>query len=871
MTHPISSLYSLTYTKAIQPVGDQRALQPQAPQPQESKEINLEAAFEIFTRQQPLPQDREFLEQLNQLFKQYVDKETLLGATPIEIAAKRRIYRESKQALRELCQAKSLPLALREDEPVVVLHLEMFSRESIEKILCEKQKVVILQARPLEALASCPKEQIPTLYTQCANELKLVKKLSARLQDHLDNAKIPEAAQRYLQFEVIHSKQERLPAMISVKDIPMGFSIFELLFSLGIVEGEYQANHEFLIDGSGLSRLIEHLDLLKLWYDDFGMVFGELLAQDPAQAQQYYNVAYKPMAEIIKNPLRLGPKAKPRLRAYEDGCVVLFNQIGIDLRGHPHKDLFKSMIEGFYRLENMIGANGQPKEFMHSAPYQSVLNTHQLQQICPHLNKQLALQRVCFEFFGVNTWEEALPLLPLFGLQSELDLFKQNKTGRVLSMLKDTVASDRTRDFLTQQDMRAIGVAIEGCTCVAEIEQTCKQQCQSILERRTGVALLSRAPSYAITLAHKQALYRGQPMMLQLTPTDSLKNVFTLFSALESSQLLQTVLSHTPDFRESIAFLKEEFRRRYHQYPSLYEDGFYGKRVFREAVDFFEDFVAKIVYAREIGLKENNIQDAMQALVGICNSDLRNCAEGFAGRIQTLLLALMTQDAEESLETTLTGILLNTAKEKFHELAGPQSSHDVKHLRLALKFLGDNSEVPDMRFEELSDYAKEIVRRALLEITPFSLYEASYQWVSNTFWELNKECEHEKIYALLAELGFGEDRQQLDKLFKVYQSSENSWQYAFFQQALPQRLVGYLVTKGYVFIKDAPSDERLFQKRGSRAHTVADHPYYGPRLQAPAAAAAAAAPRAQLPDVARDRAIGFQTQSGLPGANVRSS
>ena len=105
----------------------------------------------------------------------------------------------------------------------------------------------------------------------------------------------------------------------------------------------------------------------------------------------------------------------------------------------------------------------------------------------------------------------------------------------------------------------------------------------------------------------------------------------------------------------------------------------------------------------------------------------------------------------------------------------------------------------------------------------------------------------------------------------MYQSADNNWQYAFFQQALPEKLARYLVAQEYLFIKENPCSALMFQHDDRPAQnvvlqalvpqTAAPAPFYRP----PAAVAAAARPQ-----VDASRNVGFNPQSGLPKAEYRS-
>jgi hypothetical protein len=585
-------------------------------------------------------------------------------------------------------------------------------------------------------------------------------------------------------------------------------------------------------------------------------------------------------------------RVRARLPEFRESYILLFNQIGLDLTRHPERDLYKSLFENYYRLENMKGSNGLDKKFMEADPYASILNVAQIKQICPHLNKQLVMQRLALDFTSVRTFSEASTTLRGFGIPSDLDLFKQNKVGYIQEMcfaltnpslkphIKKKGAELSREDLLTgreiekyHHDVLHISQVLDATVSIPDLEQKSVQLCQSLLTQCTGICLKAADPAFRASKAQIASLYRGLELC-QYNGGMRLKNIRNLLRTFREHPLVQEQFRQNPQFCQSLDFLEEDIIRRLNSYYQMPDQGFYGKQMLNTALEYLEQYVSSVVYSHESNVTAHQLNQSLIVLVARCDAELRNCNEGFAGRIQDILLGLTTYGSNDSIASVIRERLSTSVKETFDRIAlrEAQSSHIVGDKVDALKFIGEDHPRPIKAYDELGPNAKTMIDQALSTTDPFTVYGLAYDWVTDQFWHLNQDAEDEKIYQLLESLGFGRDHAVLDAQFRVNKDATNRWQYAFFQQALPLYLINYLIRSELLFIKESATDDIYFQRQGAHPLRLTPAP-----LAPMAPVEVRPQPQQQVqpaaPAVARrdDRAIGQVTQSNLPNVRFTSS
>lgn len=840
-----------------------------------------EAATQILAE---LRLDQDKLPQILASLKAYIQQESLLEAQGMERLQKRRAYTASQEGLPQGAKEKVEAVGAR-------LAATIVSSKKREKILEAREQTVVERTNPAE---------IDHLYQQCLKELKAITRFKSKFEEILGNAKLSQEDRALLTYRVTHSKNSETPLLIECDRIVMGYSVYDLLRSIQTVEiiqkdtrtsnpQDYNGELRFLLTIEQTQKVSEHLDQLGLWFDDFGSIVGELLTNKPEEASRYYGTAVKPLSEVKKSPLSMTQRAIQILELEPRGCIVLMNQMTIDLNDHPEKDHVKAMFEGFYRAEGMKSANGLDKTFMIESPYQSNLSVAQVKKICPHLNKQLVLQRQAFNFFGVGSWQAVQDAIPIYEMGVN-DLFNQYKAGLSSQLLVHLKVSP--------VDIGALNNQILVATDVLQAEALSKRICQEEILKRTGIILRARGVLFEPNQAQMQALYQGVSLTIRVNGGYQLKNIPQLFKALRGSPVVQKLVRENRDYEAILTVLQREFDRRFSTYHTLVEEGFYGKKPTRESLEIFERIVAKVVYLDQFQLHESNVQNGLNAIIGICDHELQNCAVGFCGRMQSVLCALDSGSTGATLEDAIVKLYTDAGAESLQKVIGhnSQSSHFGADQEQAYVFLGKRSSSPPQNFTSLNQYAQQAIKDALTKVSSFTVYETAYRWFSDKFWELNKEAKYDEIYALLRELGFEGSQEDIDSKYRVFEDVNRHFQYAFFQQELPEKLTSFLIKKGYLFIKERAGMEPYFRKEREtiRAEVLPARPaapamaaaYARPPLggaalaqaYVPRPAAGAAAPRtpaAAEPRAPNDeRVFGYGTVSGyehdVPSVNHTS-
>jgi hypothetical protein len=891
----------------------QRLQLPQEPQEElaQAADINWEAkAREIASSDANIFIDAESIGYIQRLLKLWSDYQLFADPLSPQKRELKRSYNDLETEFLSLCDRRFAPLRKQGEDFVVCLTIKEHAQAHADQIKFIQEKETVAQCRNEFNVPSMSASEVKRAYQACSQELLKVKKLGRKLSELVEKVKLPEPLQSLFRFDIRHGGTERMPCRITTTYLPMAYSIYELLHSLDIERGDFNAEQAFYISSRDLEKVIDHIEQIKLWCDDFSFILGDLLTSNPDDVASYYSLAKKPMQEVIRSPLRMTERVLARLPEFRESYILLFNQIGLDLTRHPERDLYKRLFENYYRLENMIGSNGLEKKFMEADPYVSILNVPQIKQICPHLNKQLVMQRLALDFTSARTWSEASATLRAFGIPSDLDLFKQNKVGYIQEMcfalvnpsvkphLKKKSAELSRETLLIRQeiekyhsDIQQIAQVLDGAASIPDLEQKSVQLCQRLLTQRTGLCLKASEPAFIASEAQMTALYRGE-MVSFYNGGMRLKNIRNLLRSFREHPLVQEQFRQNAQFSHSLDFLEEDILRRLNVYYQMEDAGFYGRQVLNTAIEYLEQYVSSIVYAEESNVTADQLHQSLIVLVARCDAELRNCNEGFAGRIQDILLGLTTYGSNDSISSAIRQRLSALVKETFDRIAlrSAQSSHIVGDKVDALKFIGEDHPRRLKAYAELGPNAKTMVDQALLAIDPFTVYGIAYDWVTDQFWHLNQDVEDEQIYQLLESLGFGSDREALDVRFRVNKDPVNRWQYAFFQQALPSYLINYLVRAEFLFIKESATDELYFQSQGTRPMRLTPDPRAGQLLaQAPQARvvqeavvvrpqpqqqvqvappAAPAAPAAARRD---DRAIGQVTQSALPSVRFSSS
>ena len=135
---------------------------------------------------------------------------------------------------------------------------------------------------------------------------------------------------------------------------------------------------------------------------------------------------------------------------------------------------------------------------------------------------------------------------------------------------------------------------------------------------------------------------------------------------------------------------------------------------------------------------------------------------------------------------------------------GSESSMGIRQVGLDLeKIFGSNPQHRRMELGQVHTLdslnfdvkSKRAMFKFAEEFNPVSVYHHMRSHLGERFWQLNDEGDDEGMYTFLQGLGFEGSREELDEKYRVNGKVENRWQYAFFQQDLPVKLVPLLFAK----------------------------------------------------------------------------
>jgi hypothetical protein len=214
-------------------------------------------------------------------------------------------------------------------------------------------------------------------------------------------------------------------------------------------------------------------------------------------------------------------------------------------------------------------------------------------------------------------------------------------------------------------------------------------------------------------------------------------------------------------------------------------------------------------------------------MIGIDIGELiQGCDQGLLGRVYSLSVALLADDSERALDNCILQVErghLESAIQKYINIDEPyHSSHAPVYAKQLNNYLGiarlaNESQVT---YNQLSTSAKNMLRYFLQKNTTTAIYCEAKKFFENAFWvltlDINNEENNQKMYALLKDLGFGLDENELDKKYRIQGQRENPWQYAFIEQDLPKYLPNCLIRRQLIARTSTEifSGELFFQKSG---------------------------------------------------------
>lgn len=604
------------------------------------------------------------------------------------------------------------------------------------------------------------------------------------------------------------------------EDILLGYSLHEFLRAWNLISRDtiYHSTPSFVIEKEQWDTLNRHLSQLIQWQSDLKEIVTQLVGENAVD--QVITLGEKPVSEVIRSEQTPGPNRSMdesflnRLKAMNPQKPwIMLVQTRLNLEHLPTttRQKLKTYIESAYRIENMRAHDGQQKTFLIDRPWQSNLSVDQLIAICPHLNKLSYLKYLVENNYGMPNYYEAD--LTLYGVDSD---------AKVLAQVNNLELND-TAHILHAPFQRPI----ENTHSLAQVEHESKDRFLTLLNTYSGVAFTTYNEETTLPSTYKSQLYRGFPTKLY-RENQRLINVDCLCDRLLESQSFSRISGRIDGIRETIIQLKSELNTYLDTYASAPNAGrFYGKQLYKEALTYFEEYVAKVYFSDHLKLTDESIEDSFRAIQGCIGPDLTGgCARGFAGRMQSLLLHLVSSAGTE-IEDSITEFKHQQATEAFSQLNNSESSmsDDLKNLKVKLGLLSSNARTGEPSSRIQSHFNS--------KYTPETVYEHLYNFARHKFWELNSAgaSEDKKMHLFLKELGFSEASETtvLDQNFRINGNLENRWNYGFFQQKLPNILVDYLLKKGHLFTRTAGQDKARYPQAETRSDwtTSSSIPYGG--------------------------------------------
>jgi hypothetical protein len=744
------------------------------------------------------------------------------------LSSEYRVFNQRLRALQtqyiDLHVARKLVMQKDEgdEEPKVFQSLREKVRENAEVRLNAQRREFVQARLPYIDLRAMPEREFLELHQKLTDQEALLAKVNQRI-----GALVEESARSsgYTRASLVVARQAvpavavlagdaRRPFILNTAGDPvLGFSAFELLhYSLEfkkhrekspLTGGEpvYGGQTEFQLSEEDLKNLSLWLDEIRKWRDDFGEIMAALIGEDSVELGQ------KSVRELLTDPQISGPVRATLSAIPQERVTLLFNTVSIDLTAHPHRDFLKALFEETYAKSGLRARNGRAKTFLEGT-FRSNIGVGQLAMISPRLNQMIIAKRIMGEMFGDP---HALFVAENRAMVDPAELLKGFGTTQLNEVLEWFQVPHRGREFTRLNQIMA------GLHTIDQVQATTLVQTEEILDRFAGINFQPRhAPRPEITEDQVLALYPAGQMQSNYTGGVRYKNVRALMNSFKEAAPVRSILAEASE-EERVALLdtlrgfEDQLVGKLNDGHRYAEDGaIYGLGLIKRSIDFLETIVAKVYYHEQSGVTLASVKNLMHQIGGIVGGELiQGCSMGLNGRMSEILsqLVFTTGDALGDAITQKTHDASQLAKQR--ALVGVLHSSDyVFPINQAVaehfgpsRLAAPAGAVPG-GFPGCRDRALQYV---VHQMNPVAVFRLARQHFGDLFWQFNSEGNDEAMYRLLEELGFGSNteagRVELDHLYRINGNPENRWQYAFFQQYLPSRVVGYLVRNGILFPK----------------------------------------------------------------------
>lgn len=663
------------------------------------------------------------------------------------------------------------------DEPIIFESLKTLAVASVRQEQQERRFAFIARHRPQLAqardLRTLRTIQIEELETQCHEELQLMERVDAQLAYLVELSRTQ---------KVIRAKRvdDRRFVLDVGDDILLGYAVYDsLLIGRIIPDRPYEGGRPFILSKEQLTRYAAWLTEVHKWVHDFREVCAALVGAE------YIELGQKSVHELLHSSHSISPSTRKEMLALRgDSTCLLLNTVSINLTEHPHKAALKRLFEACYRKIGLRARDGREKKFL-TGTYRTNIGVPQLMRLAPLLNKEIKVKALVEDLFGPGS---------LFSGVAARNGFNSNQTFQ------------QFKTELLRQIHRTLRVPGTGIYDLAgdtqRLETLSLCQCERLLQEYASVRFKRPEARREITRAQKDGLYGGSVEVLYSGGVRK-KNIPALIARLKSSHGVQDAKTRMPDIIETLDQLQSELVAKLNSYHALPSSGYYSRRLVDQGIEFFEAYVARVVYQELSCVTQRSIDNSLVKIASIIGHDhTRGCATGFAGRMNDILLCLVAcvgNDLEASLAQFKHECYQN-ALDRIRR--GGESSMAMLRVPPALAPIL-KTRVPSFRARDLSQIeshqAREVLREFVRNYNPRTVYHHCREFLGNKFWELNDAglvdagAADDAMYRFLTDLEMGCTRAELDKKYRVNGNPENRWQYAFFQQDLAPRLVKLLL------------------------------------------------------------------------------
>ncbi len=811
-----------------------------------------------------------------------VENKTLLDFRNPRKAQLQLILNARRQDFLAYCESKQLQLRKDEmNDPLVFSSVNVAALYLAGEQRIQQMKQTIQICRGSQTLMATPQDSIQDLFNTCTKEQVLISNIRTKLNYLKGRTGMPPDVLALYELNVQHTGREGRPLRIRIandQNLLMGYSIFDLLYSIQIRSGDYCGEMEYILNDEEAEKLNTYLSSLVTWIDDFTNILADLLGpnEDPIR---YIELAQRTRREIMEHPIRMSAGVLKSLRTSNLPICLIMGHLSLNLAAHPHRDFLKAKFQELYDSEKILDSAGEPKHFHIDEPYRSNIGIIQLRSICPSLNKLIKLQQLTTKFTGINNLETAINTLRSWGVANELQLVIQYKVQTLLETYRTALGVQTPHNTAFKIDQK-----LANLDQLNKVETESLSLCKKLLTHHMAPFFRISDAEFTPTSQHILALYDGNPK-IRYEGNQLHKNVAVLFTKLKSCAVFKAALEanratlrgaliarnatlqeinatmQAPSgLSEALTELKDELISRLNRYHTLSRTGYYGQEMVDETVRYFEQYVARIVYAQESKVTPASIERSFQVLSAIVGSDMHNgCSQGFSGRIKNILTAL-TRETGDDLRDHIVQFQKECLEDAFQSNPryrdGGENSMLARRKGELSEYLGlsviENEE--RVSFADLSEDSRHFLQLFLQKCTSWALYTKAYQFLTDKFWQLNSERDDEGIYQLLETLGFQGSHDDLDKNYRVNGDAAQRWQYAFFQQDLPRHLIGFLKTNQYLTVKPVGEGCNYLQRDGEELIQL---------QEAAAPPQEAAEPEIEIAD-ANPRRFGYVPESALP-------